>query len=266
MEALAREFGYDTGERADWTLPLPKLAVEVYHEFTRNGGANGYGRYGADVVTPAELVNWVFVRWAEAPEVTVEWFASLDAPGAMLRTYLQNAARDILHQNVEGNRATNAVSVTPTGFTGAGLDDPTDAPAHRAAMATGDQGGDGFDWLANSADYASTIGNPEEEFETNETLLALEDIVLAIIDGIDNEAQRTMLALYYIDGLEVSAAAHVYGVDNEYGKKALQRARKALGEDDAAALIVWRRFRFPDSGRQPKSVGFIPTAFKGVLA
>lgn len=254
LTALADKFGADTGPSADWSMPLLSIAKEVYEEFTRPGGENGYLRFGDDVVTASELVNWVYMRWASSPEVTVEWFDTLDAPGAMLRTFLRNAARDIIHQNVEGNRATVPVSVSPTGFTGSGQDEgePSD-----------DDGA--FDWLTNSTKYASSYGRPEETYIENETLVALEAIVLRILDGIKNEKYRTLATLYYIDGLELEEAADEFGVTERYAQKAVERARGAVGKDNAGALIAWRRAMYPDSGRQPAEVGFMPSAFEGIL-
>jgi DNA-directed RNA polymerase specialized sigma24 family protein len=257
LDALAAEFGADTSPEADWGKMLPRLAKEVYHEFTRPGGKNGFKRHGKDVLSAEELVNWVYMRWAGNEKVTVEWFATLDNPGAMLRTFLRNAARDLVWSNVEGQRLDVSISVTTTGMSGAGIEDP--GAAVEAMRTPGAMAVKSFDWLVNSIEYASEDGNPEDDYAEAELLQEWEGAIEDILGDIENPAHRTLAERYYLEGDEIEEAAAVVGMGTEASKKALQRSRQALGEARANALIVWRRASFPNSGRQPLSIeGGVP--------
>jgi hypothetical protein len=66
--------------------------------------------------------------------------------------------------------------------------------------------------------------------------------------------------------MEIEEAAEIVGYRLEAGKKALQRARKSVGEQDTAALVAWRRAMYPSSGRQPRSSDVVPEAFAKALA
>lgn len=242
LEALARQYGANTAPNsADWDKPLLSLAKEVYQEFTRPGGKNGYARFGKDVLSPEDIVQTVFITWANSDHVTVSWFETLDEPMAMLRTFCQHAAQNIVNKNARGHR--QGVTVSPTGFTGSGL--------------TEDEGGEGegsgkFDWLANSKDFASDYAQPEDEVLASDLRQRLEGEIVDIIDSIENETHRGIARLYYVDGSSLEDAARAYGVSNESGRQALARARRSVGDEDAACLIVWRKTEHSSEGRQPE--------------
>ena len=261
LDALARDFGADTSAGADWTLPLPRMAVEVYHDFMVPGGTNGYARYGKDALSAAVIVNSVFEAWARSEHVSVEWFNSLDNRGGMLRTFAQQAAQNLVNVNAAGSR--QGVAIVPTGMTGAGIEDP--GAAAEVFMTPGGEVADKFDWLTDSAEFASEAGNPEAEFDFAQTFEALAAIPLGIVSGISNLKYRALAALYYVEGYEVAEAAAGAGMKLEAGKKALQRVRADMGEEDAAALQRWRRGMYPDSGRQPLNVGDAPKVFTEAL-
>jgi hypothetical protein len=262
LDALAAEFGADTGPGADWGRPLPKMATEVYHEFTRPGGSNGYARFGRDVVTPAEIVNAVYEAWARSEHVSVEWFETRDNPLAMLRTFTQYAAQNVVNVNAAGSRF--GVDIQPTGMTGAGIEDP--GAAAESMRTPGAMAAKSYEWLVNSAEFASEDGNPEDDYDEAEALGEWVSAIEVIIEGIENPTHQALARRYYLEGDELDEAASALGMKREAGKKALQRARQALGTDLANALIVWRRATFPDSGRQPLTIeGGMPEVFAEAL-
>lgn len=236
LEALARKYGADTHPRsADWEKPLPKMAREVYQEFTRPGGKNGYARFGKDIISPEEIVQAVYVVWARSEHVSTDWFDTLDSPGAMLRTFCQTAAQNLVNKAARGHR--DGIFVGTTGFTGSGMTED------------GEDGGK-FDWLANSKEYASEYGQPEKETLDSDLEQRLELAIESIIDSIGNDTHRGIARMYYLDGSSVDDAADAYGVSKQSAQKALQRARAAVGEEDAACLIVWRKMQHTTEGRQ----------------
>ncbi len=260
LDDLVSEFGADA-RSAD---KLPTLVRETYHEYTRPGGSNGYARLGIDVLSPEEILQKVYETWLNSEHVTVEWFETLDNPGAMLRTFCQTAARSLINQNAPSTR--KGVSVTSTAMVGAAdlYEDAREAFIHPGVEATGT---DSLAWLVNSDQFTSGIGNPETDFDEAELLETLGGQVAEIIETLPTGSTAQQLtALYYLDGMEIEEAAEVVGYRLEAGKKALQRARARVGEQDAAALVAWRRAMYPSSGRQPRSSDVVPEAFEKALA
>ena len=240
LEALAREFGANTAPNsADWEKPLLSLAKEVYQEFTRPGGKNGYSRFGKDVLSVEDIVQKVFETWANSEHVTVTWFETLDEPMAMLRTFCQHAAQNVVNKNAHGHR--QGVFVATTGFTGSGLTEDGDDAGESSGK---------FDWLANSKDYASDYAQPEEEVLERSQHERLEAVIVDIIETIPNETHRGLAYLYYVEGISVDDAALTYGVSKQNARQGLARARKALSDEDAACLIVWRNTQHTTEGRQ----------------
>jgi DNA-directed RNA polymerase specialized sigma24 family protein len=260
LDDLVSEFGADA--RSDDKLPT--LAREVYHEFTRPGGSNGYARLGKDVVSPEEIVQKVYETWLNSEHVTVAWFETRDNPGAMLRRFCQFAAQNIVNQNATGEVARRGGDIRPTGMTGSGADAPEDA---RAAFITpGTEAPDSFGWLVNSTQFSTGI-TPEEEYLEGELLETLEAHVAGIIETLPTGSTAQQLTtMYYLDGMEIEEAAEIVGYRLEAGKKALQRARASVGDQGAASLIAWRRAMYPSSGRQPRSSDVVPEAFEEALA
>jgi DNA-directed RNA polymerase specialized sigma24 family protein len=252
------EFGADA--RSD--DPLPLLVRETYHEYTRPGGSNGYSRMGIDVLSPEEILQKVYETWLNAEHVTVAWFASRDNPGAMLRSFCQQAARSLINQNVPSGR--KGVTVATTAMLGGG-DVPEEA---RIAFITpGAPVKDRLEWLVNSDQFTSDTGNPEEDYAEGELLETLGEHVAEVIETLPTGSTAQQLtSMYYLDGMEIEEAAEIVGYRLEAGKKALQRARAKVGEQDAAALVAWRRAMFPSSGRQPRSSDVVPEAFAKALA
>ncbi len=259
LDDLVSEFGADP--RSD--EPLAILVRETYHEFTRPGGSNGYARMGIDVLSPEEILQKVYETWLNSEHVTVAWFESLDKPGAMLRTFAQTAARSLINQNVPEGR--KGVSVTPTGMTGGGEAVPEDMAD--AFLTPGNGSAPDFGWLVNSEQFTSDTDNPEADYQEGELLETLEAHVTEIIETLPTGSTAQQLtAMYYLDGMEIEEAAEVVGYRLEAGKKALQRARARVGEQEAAALVAWRRAMYPSSGRQPRSSDVVPEAFAKALA
>jgi DNA-directed RNA polymerase specialized sigma24 family protein len=259
LDDLVAEFGADPRS----TDPLPKLAREVYHEFTRSGGRNGYATHGNDVVSPEEILQKVYETWLNAEHVTVEWFETRDKPGAMLRSFCQQAAQNIINQNLGNDVARRGVVVTPTAMVGGG-DIPEEA--RKSFIAPGAETTDSLEWLVNSDQFTSDTDNPEAEYAEGALLETLETHVAEIIETLPTGSTAQQLtAMYYLDGMEIEEAAEVVGYRLEAGKKALQRARKSVGEQDAAALVAWRRAMYPSSGRQPRSSQVVPEAFAKAL-
>jgi DNA-directed RNA polymerase specialized sigma24 family protein len=260
LDDLVTEFGADA--RSD--EPLAILVRETYHEFTRPGGSNGYARMGIDVLSPEEILQKVYETWLNAEHVTVEWFETRDNPGAMLRSFCQQAARSLINQNVPEGR--KGVAVISTGMTGSGERPPEDAAVAFLRPGAGTAAPD-FGWLVNSEAFTSEEGNPEADYTEAELLETLGGQVAEIIDTLpDGSTAQQLTALYYLDGMEIEEAAEVVGYRLEAGKKALQRARARVGEQDTAALVAWRRAMFPSSGRQPRSSDVVPEGFAKALA
>lgn len=258
LDDLVSEFGADP--RSD--DPLPLLVRETYHEYTRPGGSNGYSRMGIDVLSPEEILQKVYETWLNSEHVTVAWFATRDNPGAMLRSFCQQAARSLINQNMPEGR--KGVSVTTTAMVGTEAV-PEDARAE--FLTPGARGADRLGWLANSEQFTSEDGNPEDDYEEGELLKTLEAHVTEIIETLPTGSTAQQLtAMYYLEGMEIEEAAKIVGYRLEAGKKALQRARASVGEQEAAALVAWRRAMFPSSGRQPRSSDVVPEAFAKALA
>lgn len=265
VDALVEAFGADTETAAGQSKLLPTLAKEVVHEYLRPGGGSSYARYGRDVISAAEIVQKVYETWLNAEHVTVEWFETRDNPRAMLRTFCRTAAQNIVNQNIDGTRKgwREGSMVQPTSMIG---NVTPGEDAREAFVNPGASKGDSLSWLTNSEQFVSDLGNPEADHQEAAVLDHLSDLVADLIESIPSDAQREVAGLYYLDGLEVDEAAAQAGLKREAGKKALQRARANLGEQDAAALVAWRRAMFPGSGRQPLAASIVPEAFAKALA
>ena len=248
LEKLAREFGANTGTNADWKEPLLKAARSEFYSRTKEGNRSYGAQHGMDIITAGEIVSQVYVRWASKPEISVEWFDSLEGPNAtakMLNTYCKHAADDVLEANIQYRRI-EGVSVVPM------------AMAEQSAMDDGDDDGDG--WILNMPAMTAK-GADEDYFEQEGNHLfeqfveGCEIIVHSILDAVDNDAYRTALRASVLDGMLNKDIEAKYGIGAKTAASAYRRGVKDDG--DIACLKVWRNM---DRGMQEG------TATKAALA
>lgn len=264
LERLAEAFGYDTSDRADWSLPLLKQARREFYARTKTGDRSYSETTYGTTITAEEIVSWVYMRWASKPEVTVESIMANDAPEASLRRWCINAADDLLQETIEARRIPG-VSISTTS-----MSEPTDdgSDARESFVNPGEGGGvDGLAWVGNSGRFAS-IGAEDEFFAEADTGLSDEleyvwgEIAMGIIESVENETYRTALRAYVLEGLQWQDIEAKYGVDRHTGKKSYVRGVK--DEGDIACLVVWRNLLWKGqegTGRTPNTPKALPEKF-----
>lgn len=232
LTQLADRYGAYTGPGADWSEPLLKEARKEFNART-SGGKRSYGQqYGKDIITAAEIVSQVFVRWAAKPEVTVEWFDTLEGKNAtakMLRTYCIHAADDVLQLSIEYRRI-EGVSVTSmemaeSGSVTEGNDEDTDG------------------WILNMPEMLTNSAE-EDYFEQDsaatylELLERMETISQEIIAAVTSDTYRKAISAHVLDGLLHKEIEERYGIGAKTSASAYKRGVQDAG--DIACLMVWR--------------------------
>ena len=84
-----------------------------------------------------------------------------------------------------------------------------------------------------------------------------------ILQQVRSPLQRKAMRLFYLGGLSSREIADKVDLPHHAIRKALQRGRETVGEDDAS-LRVWRSFVFPDVRKPQGEVGD-PEALKAIV-
>jgi RNA polymerase sigma-70 factor (ECF subfamily) len=106
----------------------------------------------------------------------------------------------------------------------------------RLLVAPSAAGGREPDWVNTPppADHCPAAGNPEEEFELNETHRTLLDAM----DGLP-AITRSLMLMHYFEGLAHNRIAEIMGMTETAVKVAVHRGRRAMGEILKAKHPEW---------------------------
>lgn len=108
--------------------------------------------------------------------------------------------------------------------------------------------------IATRADFHGSVRSPEALLMETALIEAIETGVLAIIEALRSPLQRTAMRLFYLGGLSSKEIATEVDLPHHAIRKALQRGRETVGEDDAS-LRVWRSFVYPEARKPQGEVG-----------
>ena len=117
--------------------------------------------------------------------------------------------------------------------------------------------------VANRADFHAHVRTPEALLMEYSLIDAVRTGVEYILQQVRSPLQRKAMRLFYLGGLSSREIADKVDLPHHAIRKALQRGRETVGEDDAS-LRVWRSFVFPDVRKPQGEVGD-PEALKAIV-
>lgn len=195
---------------------IEDIGTQVFHEFRVPGGKHGHGY---PVVSPEDVIQAVFLKLVET-DMGADALDGLNEPRGWLRTTARQYAM------AEAEKRRRAVQADYSGG-----DDPTWA------------------WVTEDPDYASDLGVPHrlpEEMEWEATEARVEEAVEDILCAIDHDERQSLFRLYYVEGLDQTEVAQALGRNIGWVYKYMSVTKKALGDEAARSLEVYRHWNFPD--------------------